>query len=195
MAFVDFAAVKEAVSFSDAISYLELDLKKAGNQHRGPCPACGTGGDRALVLTEGRGWYCFADKKGGDVIGLVSHIRGVSVKDAAQFLAEHAGMVQVSTSTSTKSKVPVPESEAAGSKLQPLSYLECVHDAVIALGFDPDFCERHGIGYAPKGVVRGSVAIPFRDEHGALLGYFGVQELTYIPADFQPSNVVPLKRA
>ena len=194
MPFVDFAAVKEAVSFSDAISFLDLQLKKAGNQFRGPCPACGSGGDRALVLTEGRGWYCFADKKGGDVIALAAHIRGESPKDAAQFLAIRAGIVPVH-STSTRTSQTVPESEPSSSKLQPLAYLEPDHEAVVALGFNPEFCKTYGIGYAPKGVCRGSVAIPFRDEHGVLLGYIAVQDVTYLPQNFQTNVVQFAKRA
>lgn len=190
--FVDFQAVKEAVSFADAIKYLDLKLKQSGTQWRGVCPQCG-GSDRGLVLTEGRGFYCFSDKKGGDVIALTAHVLAVSAKDAAQELAQKAGIVPVPC-TSTRPRSTVPESEAGGSKLQPLSYLEPAHDAIVALGLCPDFCEAHGIGYAPRGVVRGSIAIPFRDERGTLLGYFGVQDLTYLPADFQPSNVVPLKR-
>ena len=195
MAFVDFAAVKEAVSFADTLSYLALGLKQAGNQWRGPCPTCNSGGDRALVVTDGKGWFCFALKKGGDQISLAAHIMDMPVKDAAQFLAEKAGMVQVpSTSTRKVQDKTVPESEgAAGSKLSPLSYLEHEHDMIVALGLDPAWCEANGVGYAPRGVVRGSIAIPFRDKHGALLGYFGVQDLMYVPPDFT-SNVVPFKK-
>jgi DNA primase len=196
--FLDFAALKEAVPFATAIELLHLDLKQQGNQWRGPCPACQTGGPRALVVTDQKAWFCFSLKKGGDVIALASHVLGLSAKDAAQELAERAGIVPVrSTGTRTvQAPSTVPESKAAeGSKLSPLSYLEPENDAVIALGLDPEFCKEQGIGYAPRGVVRGSVAIPFRDEHGTLLGYFGVQELTYLPPDFQ-TNVVPLhKRA
>ena len=193
MAFVDFAAVKEAVSFNDAISYLDLPLKKAGNQFRGPCPACGTGGDRALVLTEGRGWYCFADKKGGDVISLAAHIQGVGPKDAAQFLAERAGIVPVPSTSTVQGKVQVPESEKGSDKaLAPLSYLEPEHDAVIAIGFDPEVAKSLGIGYAGKGIMRGTVAVPIRDEHGVLKGYIGIEEAR-LPADFQ-TNVVPFKK-
>lgn len=58
----------------------------------------------------------------------------------------------------------------------------------------PDFKE-HGVGYAPGEVCRGSVAIPIRDEQGILLGYFAVQDLTYMPPDFQPNVVAFTKRA
>lgn len=193
MPFIDFGEVKEKVSFEDAISHLSLDLKRSGNQWRGPCPACNAGGDRALVVTEGRGFFCFSLKKGGDQIALAAHVLDIPVKEAAQELAERAGIVQSRKGTSTSSRT-VPESEAGGgSKLSPLSYLEPEHDAVLALGFDPAIAKAIGIGYAPRGVCRGSVAVPIRDEKGALLGYLGVQDLTYLPPDFQ-TNVVPLKR-
>ena len=187
--FIPFDEVKEKVSFADAMTFLDLAMKKgAPNQFRSECPTCG-GNDRSLVITLDRGFYCWSAKSGGDVIGLAAHILKVSNKDAAQFLAEKAGLISRTGSSAT-----VPESEkGSGGKLQALAYLEHAHDAVIALGLDPDFCERHGIGYAPKGVVRGSVAIPFRDEHGVLLGYFGTTDLSYIPPDFQ-TNVIPLRK-
>lgn len=192
MPFIDFEEVKNAVSFEATLSHLSLDLKRSGNQWRGPCPACNGGGDRALVVTEGKGFFCFALKKGGDQISLVAHVLDIPVKDAAVELAERAGIVP-----SRKGTVPsrtVPESEAGGgSKLSPLSYLDFEHDAVLALGFDPIVAKQLGIGYAPRGVCRGSIAVPIRDDKGHLLGYLGVQDLTYLPPDFQ-TNVVPLKR-
>ena len=194
--FVDFADVKEKVSFEQALSLLSLDLKRSGNQWRGPCPACRSGGDRALVVTEGRGFFCFSLKKGGDQIALAAHVLEVPVKEAAQELAERAGIVPVPAGNSTSGKVPsrtVPESEGgSGSKLAPLSYLEPDHEAVAAVGFDLAFCKEHGIGYAPRGMMRGTIAIPFRDEHGTLLGYIGVEDCR-IPPDFQ-TNVVDLAK-
>ena len=79
-------------------------------------------------------------------------------------------------------------------KLQPLAHLEYDHPAIVALGLDPNVAESLGIGYAPKGVARGNVVIPVREADGTLRGYLGVQELTFIPKDFEtPDNVVPLK--
>jgi hypothetical protein len=196
MPFIDFSEVKNRVSFADAIQFLDISPKKTGNQWRGPCVACQTGGDRALVITEGKGYFCFADHKGGDQIALVAHVLGISAKDAAQRLAEHAGIVKVPSTSSSKvqAKSTVPESEGGGdSKLLPLSYLEADHEAVIAVGLDPEWCQANGVGYSPRGVCRGSIAIPFRDERGALLGYFAVQELTYVPPDFT-TNVVPFEK-
>jgi DNA primase len=197
--FVDFTALKDAVSFAQAIELLDLRLKLAGNRFRGACPVCKSAGDRALVITTDRGFFCFGVKKGGDQIALAAHVLDLPTKEAAIELATRAGIVpssgRKSTSTSTSTnRSTVPESEGGGgSKLSPLPYLEPDADMVVALGFDPKFAAEHGIGYAPRGVVRGSVAIPFRDEHGTLLGYFGVQDLTYLPPSFT-TNVVELKK-
>jgi DNA primase len=192
--FVDFQLVKEQVSLADAVSLLSLELKGTNqpNQYRGPCPACNPRG-RDLVVTVGKAYYCWAEKKGGDVIGLAAHVLQIPAKDAAKELSERAGL----STTRSASTVPRNRSRERGGeeteKLQPLSYLLHDDEAIATLGLDPKFCEAHGIGYAPKGVCRGSVAIPFRDENGELLGYFGVQDLTYVPPDFT-TNVVPLKK-
>jgi hypothetical protein len=169
--------LKERVSFADVISFLNLDLKRHGPQWRGKCPVCKSGGDRALVITDGKGFYCWAAKDGGDQIALASHILGVPTKDAAKELADRIGTV--------------PESAVRRQeKLQPLAYLEVDHPAVHAIGFSVEFAEKHGIGYAGKGMMRGTVAVPIRDEEGTLLGYIGITEAK-LPGDFT-GNVVKL---
>jgi DNA primase len=86
--FVDFAALKERVSIEHAIQLLGLQLKPAGNQLRGPCPICKTGGDRALVVTPAKGmFYCFMAQTGGDQIALVAHVKACKTTEAANFLA------------------------------------------------------------------------------------------------------------
>lgn len=196
MAYVDFQDVKQRVSIEDAAKKLGLVVKIQGAQFRSACPTCKAGGDRALVITPSKNaFYCFQAKKGGDQIALVAHIRECSVRDAALWLS---GKETTGTSNSTRStSQTVPESEGGqqGARiLQPLSYLQADHELVVALGFDTEFCRKHGIGYAAKGLMRGHVAIPFRSEDGILLGYIGVEGDVKLPADFTP-NVVPFKRA
>jgi DNA primase len=193
MSFVDFNELKQRVSIEEAVRVLGLNVKPGNHQLRGPCPSCRTGGDRALVITPSKGvYFCFAEKKGGDQIALAAHIKGVSVKDAAQFLA--GGNCTV-PSTSTGTSQPVPESESGkqGNRtLAPLSYLESDHPAVDAVGFDTEVAQKLGIGYAGKGLMRGTVAVPIRNEHGELLGYIGITEAK-LPPDFT-TNVVPFAK-
>lgn len=195
--FLDFQLIKERVLFTDAIELLHLKLKLAGNQFRGPCPACPNSGDRSLVVTPDRGYFCFGEKKGGDVIAFAAHVLGLPAKDAAQELANRAGLFSTSTvhGDSSRERKP-PESERGNEtqKLAPLTYLEHDHEAVHAVGFDPDFCKTHGIGWAGRGVAKGHVLIPFRDEHGVLLGYVGVTE-AWLPSDFTSKVIALQKRA
>lgn len=189
--FIDFDELKEKTSFGDVVRLLGLTLKQSGNQWRGPCPTCKSGGDRALVVTEGKGFFCFADKKGGDQIALAGHILGLSVKDAATHLANAAGVVPASAPV-TVSTVPQSVTGQETQKLQPLAYLEYEHPAIDAIGFSPEIVNRVGIGYAPKGIMRGTVAVPIRDEQGTLLGYLGITEAR-LPQNFT-TNVLKFSK-
>jgi DNA primase len=185
MTYVDFAALKEAVSIEQVASILDLQFKASNKQLRGRCPVCG-GSERGLVITPDKGvYYCFADQNGGDLIALAAHVRSESMKEAAAFI----------TGSLTVPEERVAKETRSNQKLQPLAHLEYDHPAIVALGLDPAVAESLGIGYAPKGVARGNVVIPVREADGTLRGYLGVQELTFIPKDFETlDNVVPLKR-
>lgn len=167
MSYLDFLAIKEANHIEPTAEKLGLTLKRQGNQLRGPCPS-GQGGDRALVITpEKEAWYSFGLGKGGDVISLVALVHKCSPKEAAAWL---------SGDTQPEKKPSKAQTTTAGKPsegFQPLEYLVSDHEAVIAIGLQPDDAARLGAGFAPRGVLRGTVAIPVRDEHGKLLGYVG----------------------
>lgn len=189
---VDFAEVKERVSITDALHMLGVsNLHIKGQQLRGPCPICKDEGDRKFVVTPNLGlFHCFACQAGGDQITLVAKMRDLSLKDAALWLIGD---------NATSRQVAVPQeqgrSQPATSGLKALDYLEPEHEAVLALGINPVVAKRLGIGYAPKGVARGEVLFPIRDEHGTLHGYIGTQELSFIPKDFElPENIVQFKK-
>lgn len=169
MSFIPFDEVKAANPIESVVARLGIELKKSGSSHRGRCPACEGSGERSLVVTpEKSAWYCFSAQRGGDVIALVQHINGGSAKEAAAWLGG-------ATTERPKEKAKQPEAES-GRGFAPLSYLDPDHPAVEAVGFDPADAKRIGCGYAPRGILRGYVAIPVRDETGRLLGYAGVQE-------------------
>ncbi|MFS4438611.1 CHC2 zinc finger domain-containing protein [Paracoccaceae bacterium GXU_MW_L88] len=169
MSFLNFDEIKNSYAIEDVAQLLSLKLTKSGNSLRGKCPVCESSGDRNLVITPSKKvYYCFSDQKGGDVIALVAHINGIGVKEAAQWLT---GDNSPNNKLSTKD---TPPSEG----FKPLQYLQHEHDAVIALGFEPEDAQRLGIGYAPRGVLRGTVAVPVRLEDGTMVGYIGITEAT-----------------
>lgn len=166
MTSIDFAAIKAAVSLEQAKDYLGLTMKFVGGQFRSSCPTCKAGGDRTLAITPLKGFYCFHVKKGGDVIALVSHIRGISQREAAAELQERFMREQP-----RQRQRPATEHT---DELQPLDHLTTDHPAIEALGLSATACEAIGIGYASKGLMRGRVAFPLRLPDGTLAGYMGL---------------------
>lgn len=152
----DFQEVKAAVSIESVAAYLEIDLKRSGDSLRGCCPLCGGDNPRAFVVTLSKGlYYAFCCQKGGDQIQLYADLRQISTKQAGDELAE----------------IFLGAQEPAA--LEPLDYLEAEHPAVLALGFPAEIAQSLGVGFAPKGTMRGRVLMPLRSPEGRLLGYAG----------------------
>ena len=79
----NFAELKAKVGIEQVLSMLELSLKKQGEQLRGRCPVCKSGGDRGLVVTPDKGvFYCLGCKSGGDMIEFVARVRGYLGEDS-----------------------------------------------------------------------------------------------------------------
>jgi DNA primase len=173
--FIDFQALKQEIKITDAMTLLGLKVSELSDQMRGSCPACKSGGDRALVITASKSvFYCFAAGEGGDVIALTSHIKAISMKDAAAFLAEHLAKPDATPPSKPAATVPStvpPENKKAG--LNPLTYLQPDHASVLALGISKETAEHFGAGYASKGIMRGRLAIPIHDASGVLVAYCG----------------------
>lgn len=196
MSFLDFAAIKRQVSVRLAIDLLGLKLTEHQSQWRGPCPTCKSGGDRALVITPSKNaFYCFAAHSGGDVIALASHIRAVGMKDAAAFLAGDSAAAENGTAARTGNghhKLPEERPKEDVRSLKPLSYLEPDHEALRAIDLEGETCRHFGAGYAPKGIMRGKLAIPIHDwQTGQLVAYCGhgvrgESKGLNFPKDFDP---------
>lgn len=58
-------------------------LKRSGREHTGPCPWCG-GTDRFSINPVKSKWHCRGHGGGGDAIGMVMHIAGLSFLEAVQ---------------------------------------------------------------------------------------------------------------
>jgi DNA primase len=172
---IDFAAVKAAVSFEDAIAHLDLKMKQQGKTYRAPCPTCQQGGDRALAVTPGEGFYCHSQRKGGDVIAFVAHVRNCSQREAAAELQERfIGTASQSSHQTTRLPGTVKSVSTGNDDLQPLDHLSTDHPAIEALGLSATACDAIGIGFASKGLMRGRVAFPLRLPDGSLVGYMGL---------------------
>jgi DNA primase len=185
MAFVDFAAVKAAVSIEDAAALLGLELASAGSQLRGACPRCQRAGDRALVITPAKGLFaCFgADRKcGGDQLALVAHIAGLSVRDAAEWLAgtvtsepEQVTSKQLLVSKKQASPTAPQKREGGTAPAQPAPAFDpqafaaklTFTEEVAALGFSEEDAEHFQVGF-----YRGKVYAPLRHPDGSIACFY-----------------------
>jgi DNA primase len=197
MPFVDFAELKTRVSIEQAMQMLGLNLTLHGTQYRGACPACKTGGDRALIVTPAKGlFYCFAAKTGGDVIALTAHIRGISVKDAADELNRAFGTVQNSTSTVSKLRATAPQAQEARKQptFDPEAYaarLDASHASLASLGISAETLKTWKAGYSNSGTNRGRLAIALHDRDGNILGFAGRSLSDEQPALTIPNGINP----
>lgn len=204
MPYVDFVELKANVDIEQVATMLSLDLQKRGAQLRGPCPACQSGGDRALVITPAKqAFYCFGGRAGGDLIALVAHIRSCKANEAANLIAEHfetstGSAPQNGTGPRSRNNSPSPPEKGRSPEqsLKPLDYLLAEHKSVQALGVSPETARHWGAGYAGKGIMRGRFAIPIHDRDGTLLAYCGravsrdQQPALIFPNGFQPDSVI-----
>jgi hypothetical protein len=69
------------------------------------------------------------------------------------------------------------------------------HEALAALELSPDTLRAFGAGYAPKGIMRGKLAIPIHSRDGTLLAYCGrtlknESPTLIFPNGFDPHSVI-----
>lgn len=197
--FVDFAELKTRVTIQEAIAQLQLTGTFKGDQWRGECPACKTGGPRALAINSAKqSFYCFPLGKGGDLIALTAHIRGVSQRDAALFLDEGArNRGTVHGSPVNPSTVPVsqrPQPQARKSSFDAEAYaktLDPAHAALEPLGVSPETLRQFKAGYSSSGINRGRLALPLHDRDGVVVCYCGRSLKAESPLLTFPNGVNP----
>ncbi len=188
---IDFDEIKKSVSMDQIVAFLGIPgLKPKGTrQWKGACPFC-KGVDCFVVSNDGGrektgAFNCFKCPAGGDQIELVSLVRGHARKDrqgtfaAAKELHERFMAASVgagnSTVNSSSNSSPLPAKERR-SGFDPEAYaktLDPAHEALAALGVDPETYRQWKAGYASSGVNRGRLALPIAGKEGTIVGYFG----------------------
>lgn len=176
---IDFADLKQRVSFEQAIRFLGLQMtnKKQG-EYRSGCPACNSGGPRVLVVLPHEKtdsgvpgvFFCHTQDPPhhGDVISFVAHIRDVSNYEAARMLEQAFPPVR------HNSPAPPPRRGPARGIDSVHARLAFEHQDVQALGLTPEAAEALGVGYMANGTMTNRVLFPIRSDTGELLAYCGL---------------------
>jgi len=198
---IDFAEIRARVSLEAVLLdmyQLGERLRRSGRKLVGSCPVHGGDNPRAFQADLDKAvWYCHTGcRKGGNVIDFVSAIDNVPIRSAAlklhaRYLAgssEAAAPPANRTSPSPPPAASVPstpvvqEDKSAapseeGPSNPPLSLkLNLSHDHPHILkerGLSVETAQRFGVGYCARGLMRGMIAIPVRDEDGDLVAYAG----------------------
>lgn len=180
----DFKELKERIHIDALFVPLGIEAKPnlrytTGQQWRAPCPAC-NGDDRSLVITKDgmarQIFYCFKARKGGDLIGLWSHVTGQSAPEAAEAIIEHSSEAEHSTGTQYQGRehssrsptVPQKPRAEPTAPFDPAAFAAKLTyaDELKAWGISEKDAERFEIG-----IYRGLIYVPLRDQDGAIAGF------------------------
>ncbi|MEQ8272368.1 MAG: toprim domain-containing protein [Deltaproteobacteria bacterium] len=195
---VDFRAVKRRVSLEDVLfTYYGLGdaLTRRGTKVTGPCPVHRGDSLRAFSADLSRNvWHCFSRcAAGGNVLDLVARREDISIREAALRLdaffkdrgevsegesvaRANADVAKPATTTEPPSAPPRAD-DLAPQANPPISVrlaLRGDHPHLLDdRGLTPETIAHFGVGYCARGILRGTIATPVRNELGELVAYLG----------------------
>jgi DNA primase len=199
---VDFKAIKQAVSIEQILQQYDVKLKRSGKELRGRCPIHkGEGTDSFHANTDKNAFQCFSCQAKGNVLDFVAAMEQCSVRDAALKIQ---GWYSVSTAASTTTKPPASKQAAEvgerGEPNKPLNFrlqsIDHHHPYLAQRGVDPEAAEYFGVGFfSGRGSMSGRIVIAIENEAGELVAYAGrsidESEPKYkLPAGFKKGRVL-----
>jgi DNA primase len=180
---VDFRAVKEAVSMEAVLRYYQVpSLRRQHGQRQGRCPIHrGERDDSFRASLSKNAFQCFACQAQGNVMDFVAAMEKCSIREAALKLQQWFGIGEPGSpagvlprSAGTEGKL-VREKEGFNPPLRfALTGLEHTHSYVAQRGIDRATAVEFGIGfYGGPGLMSGRVVIPIHNRQGETVAYAG----------------------
>jgi len=177
-------------------------LKPHGEALRGHCPCCKEGNDRAFVVTPAKNsFYCFSERKGGDVIELASRYYRIPQREAAQRIAAHFGINGAAIGADAgqggvegKPEAPAQPAQATPAGFDAKTYqatLDPAHPALKECGVSEQTIRDFGGGYCARGLHRGRLVLPVHDGEGAILAFMGMALKGEQPDILYPKGFTP----
>jgi len=199
---IDFKKVKEGASFEAVLTRYGIELQPRGKELVGKCPFHEEEKASFGVNLEKGVFHCFGCSAKGNVLDFVARKEGVTIRKAAETLAEWQGIdarrekpertprnaagepkpagEKVSSSPKEKERAATPvaaqPATPEGEGNRPLTFtlkLDPEHPYLRERGVDRGLAEAFGIGFCSRGMMRGRIAIPLANEMGELVGYVG----------------------
>ncbi len=197
---VDFQAVKQAVSLGQVLERYGVKLKRTGKELHGRCPIHQGKGDESFrANTDKNAFQCFSCQAKGNVLDFVAAMEKCSIRDAGLKLQEWFGLpAGQGPQASAPAEKPVPtdsklarEGRVGGnfSTLEgadeeqkgpnkPLGFelrgIDHTHAYLTGRGISKETAEAFGVGlFSGKGSMSGRCVIPIHNGNGELLAYAG----------------------
>lgn len=190
---IDFKALRRDLSFERVLSHYNVQLhvrtSGKGRQHNGLCPfqTCkGTSKKRTFSANLDRGIFqCFKCRQSGNVLDFIAIQEGFDPSNAGDLrkAAEKAKAMFIGTELPEEKPVTPAVAEASSEAAvetvvnAPLDFelqsLDPDHPWFRERGLCPETVAHFGLGYCPRGWLKGRIAIPLRNGEGKLIGYAG----------------------
>jgi len=197
--FVDFKAVKAAVSMEQVLKHYDLlhKFKKSGDSLSGPCPIHGGENPTQFRVSISKNvWNCFSEcKHGGNVLDFIAKLENVSIHAAALKALEwfnldtetvsgdrerdDSAAENTDESPAPRRTTPQPQTdpEEPVTPNKPLKFrldkLEREHAYLTERGLTLETIVDFGAGYCSKGMMAGRIAIPIHNMAGEVVAYAG----------------------
>jgi DNA primase len=188
---VDYRAIKDAVSMETVLAYYGIRLHRLDGQHlRGRCPLpvhSSKGSRQSFIVNTGKNaWACHSDscvaarggRIGGNVLDFISAMENCSVREAGLKLQDWFTVPSARWSPVSQQEAEHSHRATPGRANKPLSFalshIDSSHPYLAGRSVDPETARHFGIGYdRGKGFMAGRVVIPIHDENGFLVAYAG----------------------
>lgn len=216
--FVDFRAIKQAVSIEQVLVRYGIELRRANQTSlRGKCPLpthrSETSRDSFSVAVDRNIWACQSascaatrqGKKGGNILDFVAVMESCSIRDAALKIGEwFVGPASTAAGQGTEQldKLVTGKSDSAEEAIgnKPLRFtlrsIDPTHPYLSSRGISEETARHFGIGFFPgRGSMSGRLVIPIANDRGELVAYAGRavddSEPKYrFPSGFKKSEVL-----
>ena len=218
---IDFKHVRQHADFVRVLAAYNIDLTQDGSkpeQFKALCPFHEDTKPSLKVNTEKNVFHCFACEAKGNVLDFVMQMNDVSIRPAAQTVAELSGISptpggSVSAKKPTKAKAKPAASKRQAAPETPASdtaepdgetenkllsfELKLTHPTELmewlaTRGIDQEVAETFGLGQvsARSKTIGGRLAIPLHNAGGELIGYCGRHIGNDVPEDV-PKYILP----
>ena len=196
--FIDFGAVKTAVSFGQVLEHYGLTATmrstRNGDGLEGSCPIHpDTGKDIFKVTLSKNCWFCHNStcKCGGNHLDFVSKMENCDAHEAALKIDQWfnlglAGKSSVATPSPRGAQQAPAQQAAIAAETEPtdepgenvplsfkLENLKTDHAYFSERGLTPETVSAFGLGFCAKGTMSGRIVIPIHNISGELVGYSG----------------------